>query len=223
VSEPFEVLYADNHVLAVRKPAGLPTAPDASGDPSLLELARAWVAREYQKPGPAFLGLVHRLDRPVSGVVVFGRTSKGAARLAASFRERNARKVYLALVEGLPADHAGTLEQWLVKDRAANRVRAAAPGAPGALLARTAWRVVGERGGHSLLELEPATGRPHQLRAACAELGCPIRGDLKYGARAPLPDASIALHAWRLDIDHPTRPERLTLEARLPDLDVWHA
>ncbi len=216
-----DVLHVDNHVIAVAKPAGVPTAPDASGDPSLLDLAREWVRIEFEKPGAAFLGLVHRLDRPVSGVVVFARTSKGAARLSAQFRERATRKVYWGVVAGRPAQREGLVEQWLVKDERANRVRAAPSGSAGAKQARTRWRVLAEGATRTLVELVPETGRAHQLRAACATLGLPLLGDLKYGATEPLPDASIALHARRLEIAHPTSGERLVLEAAPPRLAAW--
>jgi len=216
-----EVLFVDNHVLAVRKAAGIPTAPDESGDESLLDVARAWVRAEFQKPGEAFLGLVHRLDRPVSGVVVFGRTSKGASRLSESFRERDARKVYWGVVAAAPRGTAGVVEQWLVKDTARNVVRVAREGEDGAQRAVTRWRTLETRDDRILLEFEPETGRPHQLRVACASLGAPLFGDLKYGALTPLPDASVALHARSLEIAHPTLDSRLQLVARAPDLPAW--
>lgn len=220
-SPALHVLFVDNHVLAVSKPAGMPVAPDESGDQSLLDVARAWVEREYAKPGAAFLGLVHRLDRPVSGVVVFGRTSKGASRLSESFRERAAEKRYLGVSASRPRGASGVVEQWLVKDTARNTVRVAREGGVGAQLAVTRWSVVEERDGRVLLALEPETGRPHQLRVAAAWLGCPLLGDLKYGAREALPDKSVALHAHTLSIAHPTLAEALNLVAPVPSLDVW--
>lgn len=216
-----DVLYVDNHVLAVAKPAGLPVAPDASGDASLLDLARAWIRAEYAKPGEAFLGLVHRLDRPVSGVVVFGRTSKGASRLSESFRERSAVKRYLGVSARRPDTGSGTVDQWLAKDEARNVVRVVRAGTEGAQHAVTHWHFVEERGGRCLLAFEPETGRPHQLRVAAATLGCPLLGDLKYGAATPLPDASVALHARELVIAHPTRAEPLQLAAPVPRVPWW--
>ncbi len=216
-----EVLFVDNHVLAVCKPAGIPTAPDDSGDESLLDVARAWVRAEFAKPGEAFLGLVHRLDRPVSGVVVFGRTSKGASRLSESFRERAAKKSYLGVAARAPGADSGVVDHWLVKDEARNVVRVARETDAGAQRAITRWSVVEQRDGRVLLAFEPETGRPHQLRVAAASLGCPLLGDLKYGAREPLPDASVALHARALEIAHPTRGEPLRLVAPVPQLDVW--
>ena len=224
-----EVLHCDNHVLAVVKPAGLPVVPDDSGDSSLLDLAKAWVKREYDKPGEVFLGVVHRLDRPVSGIVVFGRTSKGASRLSAAWREGRVDKRYLALSPlraPLPAE-AGELRLWQRQEVDRNVVRVLGVAADGeapphhdAKLAVTRWRVLGTDADGTRLALEPVTGRKHQLRVACRHLGLPLAGDLKYGAEEPLPDKSVALHAWRLRVPHPTRDEELEFRAPpwwLPD------
>lgn len=220
-----EVLFADNHVLAVAKPAGLPSVPDESGDESLFERAKAWVKREKAKPGAVYLGVVQRLDRPVSGVLVFARTSKAAARLSEAFRSRTVVKTYWGVGAGEPSASEGVLEQWLLKDHERNVVRAVAGNRPGAQLARTRWRVLARAGAgrerRTLLELVPESGRSHQLRVAAATLGCPLLGDLKYGAARALPDKSIALHARALELPHPTRGERLRLECAEPDLAVW--
>jgi 23S rRNA pseudouridine1911/1915/1917 synthase len=221
VSADLRVLYCDNHVLAVDKPAGLPTVADASGDASLHELAREWVRREFAKPGHAFLGVVHRLDRPVSGVVLFARTSKAAARLAARLREHELAKVYLGVSADGPREEGGRLEQWLVKDAARNRACVVTAEREGAKLAVTRWRVLVREGGRTLLELVPETGRAHQLRVACASLGAPLLGDVKYGAAAPLADKSIALHAWKLEVAHPTRGETLAVSAATPGSPWW--
>jgi 23S rRNA pseudouridine1911/1915/1917 synthase len=218
-----EVLYSDNHVLAVVKPACVPVVPDESGDESLLDVAKAWVKREFAKPGAVFLGVVHRLDRPVSGVVVFARTSKAAARLSAQFRERSTRKTYWGVSHGAPTSDEGVVEQWLRKDERANEVEVVAAGARDAVLACTHWRVVARERGLVHFDLEPETGRAHQLRVALASLGCPLLGDLKYGAREALPDRSVALHAARLEIGHPTRPEALRLQCAAPERDWWLA
>lgn len=210
------VLYADNHLLALAKPAGVPTVPDASGDPSLFDLARTYVEETYGKPGRAFLGIVHRLDRPVSGVVVFARTSKAASRLSAAFAGRSVEKTYLGVGIGSVAGAGGTLEQWLEKNEEQNRVRVRAGPAGGAKRAVTRWRVRAREGERVLFELSPETGRPHQLRVACASLGAPLAGDLKYGATRALPDRSIALHAAALALAHPVGGEPLVFEAPLP-------
>ncbi|NDY42916.1 RNA pseudouridine synthase [Dissulfurirhabdus thermomarina] len=219
------VLYEDNHLLVLAKAPGVPTVPDRTGDPALLDLGRAYLKASRAKPGNVYLGVVHRLDRPVSGVVCFAVTSKAAARLARQFREGQVQKTYLALVEGRPPGESGRLRHALWKDRRRNRVRLFPPeSAPAAAReARTRWRRLAELNGAVLLELTPETGRPHQLRAQCAAMGCPILGDLKYGAAAPLPDQSIALHARRLSFAHPTRGTRLEIEAPPPESPWWRA
>ncbi len=221
MSSSLEILHVCNHVLCVVKPPGLPVVPDSSGDESLFDQAKAWIKAEYQKPGDVFLGVVHRLDRPVSGVVCFARTSKGAARLGESFRGKTATKSYVArlarpLRESEPAE--GTVEHWLLKDSSRNVVRVVAEGTPSAKLARSEYRLVE---GRSRVELSPITGRSHQLRVAMASLGSPLLGDLKYGAEKPLADKSIALHAQRLIIPHPTRDELVDATAPFPANGVW--
>ncbi len=218
-----DILHLDNHVIAVAKPAGIPTVPDASGAESLFDRVRSWIEVEFEKPGRAFLGVVHRLDRPVSGVVVFARTSKAAARLSAAIRERRARKVYWGIGEGEPPSESGELVQWLVKDERAPRVVAYDRERAGAKRAVTRWRVLERREGRTLFQFEPTTGRAHQLRVCASSLGTPLVGDRRYGARERLSDRSIALHARRLEIEHPTRGEVLALECPPPHLGVWAA
>jgi 23S rRNA pseudouridine1911/1915/1917 synthase len=211
------VLHCDNHVLAVYKPGGLPVQADASGDADLLNLAKAWVARAFDKPGAAWLGLVHRLDRPARGVVVLGRTSKGAARLSAQFRERSTRKTYRVVVVGRPPAPVGERCDWLLADERGARRVAEGEGQRASL----AWQTLAERDGLSLLEVDLHTGRKHQIRVQLAGLGCPVLGDLRYGAPAALPDHNIALLAHRLEIDHPTRSERLQFVAPEPPGWPW--
>ena len=215
------VLHEDNHLLALEKPACMPCVPDASEDESLLDWGKGYIKEAYDKPGAVFLGVVHRLDRPVSGVVVFARTSKAADRLTAQFRERTVEKTYLGVTVGGAIAESGVLDQWLRKDADTNRVHITREGEEGARNAVTQWRALERRGELTLLELKPRTGRPHQLRVACKSLGSPLAGDLKYGAREPLPDKSIALHAAQLAFDHPTREERLELSASPPDAAPW--
>lgn len=210
---PFEVLGHDNHVLVVVKPAGLLAQADRTGDPDLLSLAKEWVRREYAKPGRVYLGLVHRIDRPASGVMVLARTSKAAARLAAQFRGRKPVKRYLAIVEGAWTGD-GTLVDALLKE--GRRVRAVDPGTPGAREAVLEARTLGRKHGLSLLELVLRSGRPHQARVQLARRGHPILGDLKYGARAELDGRNIALHAHCLVFEHPVRREPLAWSAPPP-------
>jgi 23S rRNA pseudouridine1911/1915/1917 synthase len=223
MSSALEILYTDNHLIAVDKPAGIPTVPDATGAASLFDLVRSWIETEFQKPGRAFLGVVHRLDRPVSGVVVFARTSKAAGRLSEAIREHRVRKVYWGVGLGEPRAASGELVQWLSKDTEANLVTAFERERADAKRAVTRWRVLAKRGGRTLYEFEPLTGRAHQLRVCAATLGTPLAGDRRYGARDRLADRSIALHARRLEIEHPTRKEPLVLESPAPRTEAWTA
>ena len=216
---PLEILYEDNHLLAVNKPAGWPCQPDASGDPTLVEAAQAYLKKKYHKPGNVFVGLVHRLDRPVAGAVVLARTSKAAARLSAAFREGRIEKVYRAVVGGCVESDEDRLTHWLRKISRRRRSEVAAPDAPGARRAILDYRVIGTAAGSSLLEVVLHTGRSHQIRVQLAAVGHPILGDLKYGAVAALPGGVIALYARRLQFDHPTRAEVVDVVA--PDPPGW--
>lgn len=217
------ILLEDNHLLAVAKPAGLLVQGDRTGDPTLLDVCKAYLKEAYAKPGNVYLGLVHRLDRPVSGVVLLARTSKAASRLSARFRGGEVRKTYLAVVEGHPERTEGTLVHWLA-DRAdaAGRTRCEASPFAGGKESTLHYHVLAD-GPRSLLRIEPVTGRRHQIRVQLATLGTPIAGDLKYGAPAPLPDRSVALHARRLEIAHPVGGRPLVIEAPVPDGDPWAA
>jgi 23S rRNA pseudouridine1911/1915/1917 synthase len=215
-----DVLLEDNHCLALNKPAGLLTQADATGEPTLLDAARAYLKERYRKPGNVYVGLVHRLDRPVSGVVLLAKTSKAAGRLSARFREGGVEKIYWAMVEGNMQEDKGEWADVLRKDEARNVVEVVRPGTAGGRAARLAFRVL-ERGGRTtLLELKPVTGRSHQLRVQLASRGLPIAGDQKYGAKSGLKALDgghrIALHARRLRFTHPTRPEVIEVSAPLP-------
>ncbi len=219
-----DVLYEDNHLLLVNKEAGVLTQGDATGDVPLGELAKAYLKEKYQKPGAVFCGVVHRLDRPVSGVVALAKTSKALERLSAAFRTRAVEKVYWALVARLPVPATGTLVHWLVKDERRNVVTAHPHEVPGSQRAELDYEVLREMGPYWLLEVRPLTGRPHQIRVQLAAgLRAPIAGDVKYGAARPLPDPRrIGLHARRLTVPHPTKPdETVTVEAPLPDAAPW--
>jgi 23S rRNA pseudouridine1911/1915/1917 synthase len=215
------ILHDDNHVLALLKPAGVPSVPDDTRDESALDAARDFVKERYSKPGAVFLGVVHRLDRPVGGILVFARTSKAASRLSEEFRTGKVRKTYFALGEGRVAERAGEIEQWLLKDGERNHVSEVPEGTPGAKLARTRWRVLSSGDGKTLFEFEPLTGRAHQLRLAARGLGAPLAGDLKYGASRALPDGNVALFAARLEFAHPTLGRPLVLEVPRGLLPEW--
>jgi 23S rRNA pseudouridine1911/1915/1917 synthase len=215
-------LYEDHHLLAVNKPAPLLTqAPP--GVPSLEAMARAYVKEKYAKPAGVYLGIPHRLDRPVSGVVVFARNTKAARRVHAQFAEHRVRKVYWAAVEGEVAPEAGVWDDWVRKIAAEARVVRAAEGEPGAKLATLEYRVLRKFDGGTLLELAPLTGRMHQLRVQAAWRGHPVLGDTAYGSARPFGptaeqprDRVIALHARRLTLAHPFTKQELTFEAPLP-------
>jgi 23S rRNA pseudouridine1911/1915/1917 synthase len=216
VTSRLTVLFEDNHCLAVLKPARLLTAGDETGDESLLEQAKAYLKAKYAKPGNVFLGLVHRLDRPVSGVVLMARTSKGAARLSEQFRAGTVRKVYLAIVEGHVAAAEGELRDWLVKNEATNVVRVVSPGTAGGKQSVLRYRRLKSGRGGTLLEVTPLTGRSHQIRVQLAHAGHPIRGDSKYGS-THRGGGTITLHAQSLTFEHPVCREPMTVSAPMPD------
>jgi len=216
VTPELEILFEDNHLLALLKPAGMLVQGDATGDETLLERAKSYLKAKYGKPGKVFLGLVHRLDRPTSGVVVFARTSKAANRLSAQFRAKTAKKTYLALVEGLVTPQHGRLVHHLKRLDKRRRTEPASPDDPSARKSELTWRVISRKNGRSLLEITPITGRTHQIRVQLAAFGHPIAGDRKYGAKMKWPGKNIALAAIRLIIEHPTKNEPITLEAPAP-------
>jgi 23S rRNA pseudouridine1911/1915/1917 synthase len=215
-----EVLYEDNHCLAVNKPAGLLTQGDVTGEASLLDEARAYLKEKYAKPGNVFVGLVHRLDRPTSGAVVLGKTSKGAARLSEQFRAGTVEKVYWAVVEGDPGADEGEWFDTLRKDERRNVVEPVAPGTPGGQEAALAYKVTGRSAGRTWLEVRPVTGRSHQIRVQLAARGRPIVGDRKYGATTSLRALDgkprVALHARSLRFKRPTGGGEIEVTAGVP-------
>ena len=213
---PIEVLYEDNHLLAVVKPAGLPTMGTPGDRPTLLTLAKEYVKQRYGKPGNVYLGVMSRLDAPVTGVVLLARTSKAARRLTDQFRSHAVEKNYWAIAEGIVEPAAGSLVDWLGQDERHRRMHVVGPTLTGAKEARLSYRRLAVIQGDSWLEVELETGRKHQIRLQLAHQGHPLLGDRKYGGRAPFP-AGIALHARRLAISHPTTGARLEFEAPLPD------
>jgi 23S rRNA pseudouridine1911/1915/1917 synthase len=212
---PLEILYEDNHCLAVVKPPGRPSTHYEGREETVDRAVKQYLREKYRKPGNVFLGIVHRLDKPVSGVLLFARTSKAAARLAEQFREGTVEKVYWAVVEDEVATMAGTLEDWLRKDRDAGRVEVVEPRTAGGRQAVLHFERRAVHGGLTWLELRPQTGRTHQLRVQLAHHGHPIYGDSKYGSIHTF-DGSIALHASALTFLHPVRYEPITLTAEVP-------
>jgi 23S rRNA pseudouridine1911/1915/1917 synthase len=229
-ADSLDILYEDNHVIALNKPAGWPTTHFEGKEETVDRLVKTYLKEKYKKPGNVFLGVVHRLDKPVSGALLFARTSKAAARLSEQFREGGVEKVYWAVVENpaspkrqrreapwITAD-TGALEDWLKKDDAKARVEVVPKGTTGAQLARLVFVVRGRHNGLAWLELRPHTGRKHQLRVQLASRGCPIHGDAKYGSDRPFANG-IALHARSLTFLHPTTKEQVIVTAEVPR--IW--
>ena len=214
-SPVLDVLYEDNHLLVLNKPAGLPTMGTPEGTPTLLTLAKEYVKQKYQKPGNVYLGVVSRLDAPVTGVILFARTSKAAARLSEQFRTQAVQKTYWALVEAAGQPGSGSYVDWLVHDERHRRVHVAEKGQAGGKEARLSFRQIAQAGRFSLLEIELETGRKHQIRVQLAHHGQPIIGDRKYGSPVKFP-TGIALHARRLVIAHPIRGEAMEFVVPLP-------
>jgi 23S rRNA pseudouridine1911/1915/1917 synthase len=212
---PLNVLYEDNHLLALIKPALLPTMGVAEGKPSLLSQARDYIRRKYAKPGRVYLGIVSRLDAPVSGIVLIARTSKAAARLCAQFRRHAVEKTYWAAVAHRVRPTTGELVDFICRDERHRRMRIALPNAVGALEARLSYRTLEGGPGRTVLEVMPETGRKHQIRLQLASFGHPILGDRKYGSRQVFP-LGIALHCRRLVFQHPVRRQPIQLTAPLP-------
>jgi 23S rRNA pseudouridine1911/1915/1917 synthase len=210
-----EVLYEDNHLLVVNKPAGLPTMGLAAGEMTALIAAKEYVRRKYDKPGNVYLGVVSRLDAPVTGVLLLARTSKAASRLAAAFKQRDVDKLYWAVTEKLPATPAARLEHFLRKDERHKKVHVADPAAPDAQQAVLSYRLRATEPPRAWLEVQLETGRKHQIRVQLAASIGPVVGDRKYGSQIPLREG-IALHARRLEFEHPIRKTPLVVEAPLP-------
>lgn len=214
-------LYEDNHIIIVSKAPGEIVQGDKTGDTPLSESVKDYIKEKYRKPGNVFLGVAHRLDRPVSGVVVFARTSKALARLNDMFRTGDVHKTYLALTRNEPPHSEGTLEHWLVRNERQNKSYAYDREVPQSKKAVLKYRVTGRSDNYFMLEINLMTGRHHQIRCQLAKMGCPIRGDLKYGARRSNPDGSISLHARSVEFVHPVSKQTIHVEAPLPDDFVW--
>ncbi|MFA6105526.1 MAG: RNA pseudouridine synthase [Patescibacteria group bacterium] len=212
-----KVLYEDNHLIAVYKPAGILVQEDKTGDSSLLDQVRYYLKNKYHKPGKVFLGLIHRLDRPVSGIIIFGKTSKGAARLSEQFREHTVEKIYHAVVCGKPEKAKQTIIHHIVKDENKNKVKIYDSPTKDSKDAELTYEVVKSNSKYSLLKIWLGTGRSHQIRAQLSAIGHPIVGDIKYGAPEPLPDKSLALSATSLAFVTATGEESIKLESQIPD------
>lgn len=212
VLNPDQILFEDNHLLVVNKPPGVLSQGDISGNPNLLDMGKATIKEKYNKPGNVFLGLVHRLDRPTSGVMVFARTSKAASRLSRYFRKRRIDKTYMALVQGTPPEE-GTYSDYIRRDKIAGFVTQN----PEDQSAELRFRRLKTTNDVSLIEIDLLTGRHHQIRVQFSHRGFPVLGDRRYGSNRVWPGEGIALHALKLSILHPVTREKMTFTAPLPD------
>lgn len=216
------ILYEDNHLIIVNKQAGDIVQGDKTGDVPLSDLIKEYIKKRDQKPGNVFLGVVHRLDRPVSGVVLFAKTSKALSRMNALFSgHEKVQKTYWAIVGKPPALSEGTLVHWLTRDEKHNVARAYDREVPNSKRAELDYKRIAQSDRYWLLEVTLHTGRHHQIRCQLAKMGCPIKGDLKYGSPRSNPDGSISLHARRLSFEHPVTHEQITVEAPVPAENLW--
>ncbi len=216
-------IYEDNHLIIVFKEAGEIVQGDKSGDKPLSETVKDYLKEKYHKPGNVFLGVVHRLDRPVAGLVVFARTSKALSRLNDMFRNGQVHKTYWAITKETPAQSEGTLDNWLVRNERQNKTYAYDREVPGSKKAVLKYRVVNRSERYTLLEINLLTGRHHQIRSQLAHMGCPIKGDLKYGAQRSNPDGSISLLSRYVEFVHPVSKKLISVVSPLPDDPLWQA
>ncbi|WP_455096938.1 RluA family pseudouridine synthase [Prevotella jejuni] len=218
-----EVLYEDNHIIIVYKEAGEIVQGDKTGDEPLSEIVKRWIKEKYQKPGNVFLGIVHRLDRPVSGLVVFAKTSKALTRLNNMFRNGEVHKTYWAIVTRPPFEKEATLTDWLVRNERQNKSYAYNHQVPTSKKSILHYKVINQSERYTLLEINLMTGRHHQIRCQLSNMDCPIKGDLKYGAQRSNSDGSISLLSHRIEFIHPVSKENICIESPLPNDNLWQA
>lgn len=216
------VIYEDNHIILVNKASSEIVQGDKTGDIPLSETVKQYIKEKYNKPGNVFLGVTHRLDRPVSGLVLFARTSKALSRLNEMFKAKDIKKTYWAIVKNQPPALAGELVHWLVRNEKQNKSYAYDREVKNSKKAILDYKVIGRSERYFLLEINLQTGRHHQIRCQLAKIGCPIKGDLKYGSPRSNPDGSICLHARRIEFIHPVSKEKMSFEAPLPESALWN-
>lgn len=215
------VVYEDNHIIVVNKDSGEIVQGDKTGDTPLSDIVKEYIRQKYNKPGNVFLGVVHRLDRPVSGLVVFAKTSKALTRLNEMFRTNSVHKTYWAITRNTPPQPSGRLEQWIVRNEKQNKSYVYNREVPNSKKAILEYSTIGTSDNYTLIEVRLMTGRHHQIRCQLAAMGCPIKGDLKYGARRSNPDGSISLMSRHVEFIHPVSKETISLSAPLPPHSLW--
>ncbi len=217
-----KVVYEDNHIIIVAKSSGEIVQGDKTGDVPLSETVKQYIKEKYHKPGNVFLGVVHRLDRPVSGLVVFAKTSKALSRLCNMFRDGEVHKTYWAITKNKPKQPQGTITSWLVRNEKQNKSYSYDREVPNSKKAILKYRLIGHTDNYSLLEVNLLTGRHHQIRCQLASIGCAIKGDLKYGAPRSNPDGSISLLSRRVQFIHPVSKEQIDIFSPIPEDNLWH-
>ncbi len=221
--ENLQVLFEDNHVIVVNKRSSDIVQADRTGDEVLSDIVKEYIKRKYNKPGEVFLGTVHRIDRPVSGAVVYAKTSKALSRLTVAFKDREVKKTYWAIVKGQFEQPNGTVVNYLWKDERQNKTFAFKDNGKDRKESELSYQVMGESDHYTFVEVYPKTGRHHQIRATMAFLGCPIKGDVKYGSKRTNENASIHLHARKIGFHHPTQKHWMEIIAPLPEEVLWNA
>ena len=216
-----QILYEDNHIIVVSKTSGEIVQGDKTGDKTLCDSVKEYIKEKYAKPGNVFLGIAHRLDRPVSGIVIFAKTSKALSRLNNMFRDGEVHKLYWAITQNMPQKEEDTLTHWIVRNEKQNKSYAYDREKPGSKKAMLHYKVISSTDNYTLLAVNLMTGRHHQIRCQLSAIGCPIKGDLKYGSRRSNNDGSISLHARILEFVHPVSKQPMCIEAPVPDDRLW--
>lgn len=216
-----QILYEDNHIIVVSKTSGEIVQGDKTGDKTLCDSVKEYIKEKYAKPGNVFLGIAHRLDRPVSGIVIFAKTSKALSRLNNMFRDGEVHKLYWAITQNMPQKEEDTLTHWIVRNEKQNKSYAYDREKPGSKKAMLHYKVISSTDNYTLLAVNLMTGRHHQIRCQLSAIGCPIKGDLKYGSRRSNNDGSISLHARKVEFVHPVSKQPMCIEAPVPDDRLW--